>query len=311
MPKQQRDLPNLLRNTEGSRRGRDYASLAPGRYRFHARAVDGDGMTGEPAVVAFAIQPPVWQRAWFVALCAAALAALAAAAYRYRIARVRELERVRTRIATDLHDDVGSGLTYISMVSDLARRRSAGSPAAVEDTRGRIATDASELVDSMSDIVWAINPAKDTFADLVQRMRWFAAGLCEAREIELSFSAPDGASRLELPAEQRKQVYLLFKEAITNLARHSGCRKASVRVECWRDRLRVFLEDDGKGFPETMRESGGGLGLVSMQQRAARAGRAVEFRSRAGASGTEVRIDLPIHGSRLRQPSSRSREGPS
>lgn len=136
-----------------------YANMRPGTYRFMVRAVNADGLTSEqPASVTFTILAPVWQRWWFITLAVAATSLLIFAAHRYRVRRLLELERIRTRIATDLHDDIGASLSQIAILSEVARRE-----VRAENTRAtrplmQIAAASAELVDSMSDIVWAINP---------------------------------------------------------------------------------------------------------------------------------------------------------
>ncbi|HEX9962460.1 MAG TPA: two-component regulator propeller domain-containing protein, partial [Pyrinomonadaceae bacterium] len=156
-----------------------FANLSPGAYRFLARAVNVDNAVGTPALVSFTILRPVWQRWWFLLLAAFAVSFLIYALYRYRIAQVIKLERVRTRIATDLHDDIGSSLSKIAILSEVVRQKN-GSNA---EKTGRsepleiIANTSREMVDSMSDIVWAINPERDRLSDLIQRMRHFTEEL--------------------------------------------------------------------------------------------------------------------------------------
>jgi len=142
-----------------------------------------------PLVVPFVVLAPVWQRGWFQLMLAGALALLAFGLHRYRLQRFLQVERVRMRIATDLHDDIGSSLSQIAILSELAR---AGDGKAALSHLERIAEIARELVDSMSDIVWAINPRRDRVGDLTQRMRRYAGDVCSARQIEFSFEVHGG-----------------------------------------------------------------------------------------------------------------------
>ena len=168
----------------------NYASLSPGRYRFMVRAVTADGIISPtPATITFTILRPLWQRWWFITLAALLVGLIAAAIIRNRVARLIELERVRTRIAADLHDDIGSGLSRIAILSEVARQQ-VGRDTSVGEPLAVIAGASRDLVDSMSDIVWAINPNKDQLSDLVQRMRRFASDLFTARQIEFRFQAP-------------------------------------------------------------------------------------------------------------------------
>src|SRR5262245_2503254 len=202
-----------------SERSVQYAHLAPGRYRFEVRTVGEDGTSrGAPAFAPILVLAPLWQRPWFAALCLVAAAGLAYAAYRVRLARVIALERLRTRIATDLHDDIGASLSQISILSQIAHRQAGG---AAPQSLERITTLSGELIDAMSDVVWAISPRWDTVSALVHRMRRFASEL---------FADGDGALELRLPQDDdapvdpdvRRTLYLVFKEALHNVRRHAS-----------------------------------------------------------------------------------------
>src|SRR5207244_12859638 len=144
----------------------NYASLSPGRYRFMVRAVTADGsISPAPAIINFRVLPPLWQRWWFVTLIVLILGLGVATIYRYRVGRLIELERVRTRIAADLHDDIGSGLSRIAILSEVARHQ-VSVEAPVGEPLSVIATASRDLVDSMSDIVWAITSNKDQLSDV-------------------------------------------------------------------------------------------------------------------------------------------------
>src|SRR5205823_3850198 len=115
----------------------------------------------QPAMISFIILRPVWQRWWFVSLVAMMFALVAYTLYRYRISRLLELEHVRTRIASDLHDDIGASLSLIAMLSELAQRQRRQGTAKIDESLSTIAEVSRESVGTMSDIVWAINPRKD------------------------------------------------------------------------------------------------------------------------------------------------------
>jgi PAS domain S-box-containing protein len=216
----------------------------------------------------------------------------AAALEHAREERLRELERVRKRIATDLHDDIGSALTQISILSEVANRQlPAGAGAAAP--LALIADSSRELVDSMSDIVWAINPKKDHLSDLVGRMRRFAADVLSARGIEFVFRAPDSDHDVQLGANIRREVFLICKESINNLVKHSACDRADIEFAVDADHLMLTISDNGKGF-ETAAESDG-HGLLSMCDRAAGLGAEFEMSSQSGG-GTTIKLDVPLTG---------------
>jgi signal transduction histidine kinase/ligand-binding sensor domain-containing protein len=295
--------------------------LAPGSYRFAVRAVNADGVPSpQPAYVSFRILPPVWRRWWFVALCALAFGVVAFVLRRHFAARRREreraeaelrrakeerlaeLERVRKRIATDLHDDIGSSLTQIAVLSEVARQR-AGAGA---EQLAQISAVSNELVESMSDIVWAINPKKDRPSDLTQRMRRFASDVFTARGMHFHFDAPvapvaDGDIRLG--ADLRREVFLIFKESVNNAVKHSGASRAEVEFRLEGGELLLRVADDGRGFDasgaalsgEYERTVGGngGNGLYSLFRRARELGGEYEIRSAPGA-GTTVSLRVPV-----------------
>jgi two-component sensor histidine kinase len=270
-----------------------FASLSPGRYRFVVRAIDSENLISpEPAVVSFRVLPPFWQRWWFVSLMAVVVAAVGYAFHRVRLRRVVELERVRTRIATDLHDDIGSSLSQVSILSEVVRQKVEGErPRDAVPLVEQIAGTSRELVDSMSDIVWAINPKRDRAADLVQRMRRFASDTFSGKGISFRFEAPEGGQDRRLGVEVRRQVYLIFKEAVNNAARHSGCSTATVEFMVSGRGLRLTVSDDGRGFDTTSVSEGHGLG--SMQARAEGIGATLTVES-AAENGTTVRLSLPL-----------------
>ncbi len=219
----------------------------------------------------------------------------ALAFYRSRIKRIVELERVRTRIATDLHDDIGSSLSQIAILSEVSRQRLGREQNGVGESLAQIANTSRDLVDSMSDIVWAINPRRDRVSDLVQRMREFAGDVFTAREIEFSFRAPAAGLELRLDADVRRQLYLIFKEAVNNAARHSGCTQAEIEFEVAPDRLLLHVRDNGRGFDldGDAATSRNGNGLASMRERARALGGEIEIISQPNL-GTAVKLNLPL-----------------
>ncbi|HTF37509.1 MAG TPA: two-component regulator propeller domain-containing protein [Blastocatellia bacterium] len=269
----------------------NFPNLSPGAYRFLVRAVSTEGLASQsPAIVAFTILPPMWQRWWFIALAATLIGLLAYSLFRYRVTRLIELERVRTRIATDLHDDIGSSLSQVSVLSEVVRRR-VGSEPSVSEPLSMIADLSRDLVDSMNDIVWAINPRRDHLSDLTHRIRRFASDVFTARDIEFNFSAPEAQHDIRLGADMRREVFLIFKESVNNMVRHSGCTEANIEFLIESGWLELKIRDNGKGF-EPDRESDGN-GLVSMSQRTARIGGTLDISSNNG-KGTMVLLRAPV-----------------
>jgi len=286
-----------------------FANLAAGTYRLLVRAVDADGRASAvPAAVAFTIAAPVWRRWWFVTLAAALVCGAAYALYRVRVAKLLAVERIRTRLASDLHDDIGTNLTKIAVLSEVANYR-LGSGVG-DRSLAEIADISRESVAAMNDIVWAINPGRDGVRDLGRRMRQFANNAFAASDVDVRLSAPD-ADEAKLDGDVRRQVYLVFKEAVNNAVRHSECSAVEVTLAVDGRELTLTVADDGRGFdPSTESE---GNGLASMHRRAAAIGARLDVRSDEGR-GTTVTLAVAAGRRRLRpgrSPRSNKRDGTS
>jgi signal transduction histidine kinase/ligand-binding sensor domain-containing protein len=268
-----------------------FAKLAPGAYRLEVRAIYPDGSTSPAASLAFAVLPPIWMRWWFVALVAAALAAAAYVLYRWRLGHALAVERVRTRIATDLHDELGANLSRISILSEVARRGAAGGD--VTDKVDEIGKSARELVDVASDIVWSTDPRRDDLRSIVVRLRAFAGDVLEARGIAWRLDAPAEPERIKLAPDRRRHFYLVVKEAIHNAARHSGAANVAIAIAHADGALEAIVRDDGRGFAATDQPTGNGL--ANMRARAADAGGTLDLRTSPGG-GTEVCLRIPMRG---------------
>jgi signal transduction histidine kinase len=266
----------------------NYASLPSGTFHFEVRALDADGQVSQQtAGVDFVIGVPLWREWWFLSAMAILLSAIVVQLYNYRIRQLLAMERLRTRIATDLHDDIGASLTQISILTELARRGSA--PQVLSD----VANIARGLVSDMSDIVWAVNPRHDRFEGLVHRMRRFASDVLGGADIDLVFETAGLPADVAVPLEARRPLYLVLKEAVNNVARHSGASRATVRLELDRGTLKLTVADDGRGFDAS--QSHAGEGLVSVARRMREIGGTATWDSEPGA-GTRFTAVLPLPG---------------
>jgi signal transduction histidine kinase len=278
-----------------------FPRLAPGRYEFEVRAVTDDGLISpEPATVSFRLLPPFWRRPWFVVTALAATTALAWSGGRLRVRQLVAVERVRTRIASDLHDEVGAGLTRINFLGELARHRVENAPATAGEMLDEIGTEARDLAEATSDIVWAVDPRKDDLGSLVLRLRRFAADLLASQGVDLVFESPADAATMALPPEVRRVLYLVLKEAIHNAAKHAQARRVVVRILARGHEVVAEVRDDGRGFDasqEAAAEEVGRRGLVGMRERAASAGGALTVESEPG-EGTALTLRMPLRAAR-------------
>jgi signal transduction histidine kinase len=256
-------------------------------------------MSSHPALVSFRILPPVWQRWWFLLLASLGAVGLAYIGYKYRLNQLLELERVRTRIATDLHDDIGSSLSRMAILSEVLKQDKAVMPAASVERLTDIAETSRGLVDTMSDIVWSIDPRRDDLRNVIFRVRQFSSDVLEAKKIKWSLEVAPELERIKLTPEQRRHLFLIFKEALTNIARHSNCSTVSLTIGVTHAHLHVEISDDGEGFvPPDSANVGedrfGGHGLTNMRSRAAELGGELKIQS-TGGSGTQVHLIVPIN----------------
>lgn len=272
------------------RRYVQYTHLPAGEYVFRVRAQNGSGVwSADTAAFRFVIVPPFWSRWWFIAGSVSLIASMLWLAYRYRVRQLLAVERLRLRIAADLHDDIGSTLSSIAIAGELAQKEiTMPSPRASEALQ-RITASARSMLEHLDDIVWSINPANDNLDDLVLRMRSFAAELLEPNSIAYTLSAPvDGA---DIPMEMRRQVYLIFKEALHNVVKHAACTKVEMVLAVKDGTLQLTVHDNGSGFVVQPEYSGNGL--HTMHGRAAAMGGTLVVTSIRG-SGTTLCVTIPL-----------------
>jgi len=280
------------------RRDVNYASLSPGHYRFVVRAVTAAGSSShKTATVEFTILPPIWQRWWFRGAGVLGVMLLVLAVHRYRVARLLALERVRMRIAADLHDDIGGSLSRISIQSEVACREAA---TLGEQPVGRltdIAQSARELIDGLGDVVWCVDPRRDDLASVCRRIREYADDVLAGSGVRWKYTASPNLERVRLDPQARRNLFLLLKEAVTNVVRHAHARSASLEIRLAGRELRAALHDDGRGFlPDALAQGveSDRHGIASMGARAERLGARLSIESAPGTGTTlVVRMTLP------------------
>ena len=273
---------------------REIGYLPSGEFIFKVWGKDASGNISAPLEIPFSVSPAWWQT-WFAfilyLLAAAGVAGLIVyTVYRNRLQRMFELEQVRTRIASDLHDDIGASLSQISILSELLAQKNGEN--GNEETRSLniIAETSRELTGSMSDVVWAINPKRDNLRDLIQRMRRFASDILSAKDIDFTFSVPKENLEMKLDVDIRQQIYLVFKESVNNAVKHSECTNVEIEFKLKDKNFFLRVSDDGKGFE--IGEESDGNGLNSMRSRAANAGGKLEILSEK-EKATTVILNIP------------------
>ncbi|HXB93088.1 MAG TPA: two-component regulator propeller domain-containing protein [Puia sp.] len=272
------------------RRYVNYSNLSPGDYVFRVLAGNNDGVwSTNPATIRFHIDTPFWLTGWFITLCAVSLAALLYVFYRYRLQQALQIERLRTKISTDLHDDIGSTLSSISIMSDMILQENKGG---APDMMAREIKDNSlSLMDKMDDIVWSINPRNDALENMMARIQRFASQLFEAKGIDYEIEIGNNIRRLRLPMEYRQNVYLIMKEAINNLVKYADADKVTIKAGSVDHDLLVEINDNGKGF--AFPENNSGNGIANMKSRAALMKASLQIQSEPG-KGTTVILSLKM-----------------
>jgi ligand-binding sensor domain-containing protein/signal transduction histidine kinase len=277
-------------------------NLRPGAYRFVARAT-ASGRSGPSTVsVAFTILRPWWLRPWALSLGALLLFGVSAAAYNLRIRHLLAIERVRLRIAADLHDDIGTSLSRMALISEAARGHQGGDrEAVVLGALGDVASTARSLASDVADLAWASDPHDDTVANVIGRASWFAAELFVIRGTEWRCTVDESAAARRIGPEDKRHLLLLLKEALNNIAKHADARAASLEAHVAEGELVITIVDDGRGFDAAMapRAGGngngsgnGGHGLPNMDARARALGGRCDVLSSPGA-GCRITIRIP------------------
>lgn len=278
-----------------------YKNLPDGRYRLLVRGINGDGLEGPVRpLLTVTVHLPFWASAWAVVLGTLAGAALvglvAFTIYRARVRRrlertEREMGelRLRTRLAQDLHDDVGSGLARIAALAGRAvQQRTAG--ATDEDPVRRVGAISRELMENLRDVVWMNEPGNGDLASLLLRIRAYAGDLFEGTATGVAFQFPEPLPERPIGGAFKRNAFLVAKEALLNAHRHAAARHVIVRFVLTDDGCRLEVCDDGVGAP--VPSSGTGRGLRNLRARAEEAGCMLTFVQCPG-EGTTVTLTCP------------------
>jgi len=284
-----RGFDNMWRETDEN--AVHYADLPSGSYQFEVQAGVEPNVFSQAVAYAFAIPRPFHEHpiVW-----ASALLLLLGALYgghRYRVRHLVHIERTRTQIAMDLHDDIGSSLMSLSLLSTMARQRSEQKEE-VSPLLSEIGLTASALVDSMSDIVWAIDPMQDTFRSVIERLQGFAQRMTASSDIDIEWQIGPEIDAIVFPPRVRRNLYLIVKEAMTNAIKHSGSAMIVIRMRSEEHALTVEVEDSGKGLPSGT--PAGGYGLRTMRMRAGKSGASL-FIHAVEQGGTRVTVRCPFN----------------
>ena len=252
----------------GKQRFASYANLSPGNYIFNVKCENRDGIISQKTTtISIFIASPFWQTWWFKFLVATIIITLLYLLYRYRINQLVKMQVMRNEISKDLHDDLGSTLGSINILIEVAKNKmDSGLRDQTFSVLTKISNNAREMIDKMSDIVWAINPKNENLDKIINRLTDLSMETCTSKGVRLEFKTDETALKMILPMETMKNIYLIVKEAMNNAIKHSNCEHLTVSFKSIPKGLNISIADDGKGFdPEKIKY---GNGLINMESRA-------------------------------------------
>ena len=281
----------------------DYKNVSPGNYTFRAVASNVDGVwTKHVKTIPVVIHPPYWRTWWFSTLAILSLGSLAFFSIRfyYRqkikekdfqirenellLSRQKALEEERTRIAGEMHDDIGGGLTSIRFLSKKLLRKihDGDTKAQVE----KVVTHSEQLVKNMSEIIWAMNSEFDTLENFVAYLRRFSFEFLENYQIQLTFNVEGEIEDVNLSGKYRRNLFLIAKEVLHNIVKHSKATKTLIHINHQNSELQILIKDNGIGIQQ---ENEFGNGLKNMETRIKKIGGNIQFKNHEGC---EVQINL-------------------
>jgi signal transduction histidine kinase len=286
----------------GTKRVADYSYLAHGHYQFQVQACNNDAVWNtHGASLNLVILPYFWQTWWFmgisllggVAIIAFTALSIEKAKVRRKIERQEQAHAVeleRARIARDFHDDIGASLSHMIVLSELVKADKC-QPIEVEAHAAKIGSAAQKAVRGLGTIVWAVNPRNDTLDSLVQYISQYAYDFFQASQIACHLDLPTEVPPLQLTAEVRHNLFMVAKEALNNVLKHSQASEVHLRLTVQDGVLEIRVEDNGQGFETAVTATSKRSGLANMRQRAQLIGALLHVESQPG-KGSSIRVQM-------------------
>jgi ligand-binding sensor domain-containing protein/two-component sensor histidine kinase len=268
----------------------NYTHIDGGKYTFKAKARYSGGEWGPEIAIKIFIKPPFWKTWWFVSSILFIGVLLGYTIHLVRVNKILAVERIRNRVARDLHDDMGSTLSTINILSSMAKAKLNTDRVKTAEYINKISDNSQRMMEAMDDIVWAIKPANDSMQKIIARMREYATSILEAKDIELSFIVADAVYDIKLNMEARRDLFLIFKEAVNNIAKYSHCERTWIQLTMQSNKLQMIVKDDGVGFEVNLADGGNGLG--NMKKRADALNGNLSIQSKR-AQGTIITLTIP------------------
>ncbi|HRF16674.1 MAG TPA: triple tyrosine motif-containing protein, partial [Chitinophagaceae bacterium] len=271
----------------------NYPLLPPGHYTFSVYCENIDGIRSKE-ITSFEIyiKPPFWKTYWFISTLLLIILLFIYALHRLRVNKLLAVEKIRNRVARDLHDDMGSTLSTINILSTMAKSKLNSDNVKTSEYISKISENSQRMMEAMDDIVWSIKPMNDSMQKIIARMREYATNILEAKDIEVSFNIEEEVNDVKLDMEARRDFFLVFKEAVNNAAKYSKAEKVKINLFILTGQLTLEVIDDGEGFDVALADSGNGLS--NMQKRADAMQGRLQIISKKG-NGTIVKLAVPFN----------------
>ncbi|NCP83687.1 MAG: hypothetical protein GW809_01715 [Bacteroidetes bacterium] len=256
-----------------------YAGLTEGEYEFQVKAIDNNGVESKQISQMIHVLPPFWRSSWFLFLMASIVLSIAYLVLNnIRISKMVETERIRVRIASDLHDDIGASLTEIALQADFIQAMTADEDSKV--TLQELAEQSRKVVTTMDDIVWSIDARNDTLGDLTDRIQDYANKMASKKEIIVNYHFTGIQSEKKIHSDLRQNVYLICKEAINNTIKYAQADLISIDLIFENGLYSLLISDNGIGLENLTKKTG--HGLKNIKERATRLGGKLSFESKNG-----------------------------
>jgi hypothetical protein len=280
-------------NDAGGRMVATYTNVPAGTYKFKVRATNKEGKFSNHSLytIPIHIKPAFWSTWWFYILCFFLVAGGAYALYSFRMRQIRKIHSIRSKISQDLHDDVGASLSSINIYSSVAEKAMNDNPQLARQIIGQMKQNSRQVMENMSDIIWAINGSKADNESLSGRIKNYGHELLSQKNILCHYYIDPSAEKKLVQTETRKNIVLFVKEAMNNIAKYSNATNAEVLIKNEDKDVVISISDNGQGFdPRSIQK---GNGLKNMKLRIEAMGGTVDIESGPG-KGTKVTGRLPI-----------------
>jgi signal transduction histidine kinase len=268
-----------------------FDNLKPNHYLLEVQAGDNSGNWNKnPFRMSIYLKKAFYETLTFYIFMVVVLGAFFYAIYQFRYRQLLKLQHVREKISKDLHDEVGSTMSGISILGAIIQQKMPDN-VLIKNFTDRIVEDSRRVGDTLDDIVWSVKPQNDHLDQLLIRMKRFAADLFDAEDIRYHFDLPEATDKIKLSMDERYDIYLIYKEAVNNLVKYAKATEVYVKVEVTKNTIFMQIKDNGIGFnPNQQTERNG---IRNMRSRTESLGGQLRINTEIGM-GTDIVLQIPV-----------------